>query len=37
MVAAVDAFLQDGSDSAAPFAALLERTRPSAVVVDVAS
>jgi hypothetical protein len=37
MVAAVDAFVEDGSDAAAPFAALLESTRPSAVVVDVAA
>jgi hypothetical protein len=37
MMSAVNAFLDDGSDSIGPFAALVEQTRPSSVVVDVAT
>jgi len=37
MVNAVDAFLQVGSDMVAPFASIVEKTRPSSVVVDVAT
>jgi hypothetical protein len=37
MVAAVDAFLEVGSDAVEPFASLLRRTRPSCVIVDVAT
>jgi hypothetical protein len=37
MVAAVTALLEVGSDLILPFAALLEQTRPSSVVVDVAT
>ena len=37
MVAAVTAFFEVGSDMILPFAALLEQTRPSTVVVDVAT